>query len=42
VFLQDSGPKFWDKLDGRLAAIRSEAKGDAKKITRYVVYYNLG
>ncbi|KAJ6623229.1 hypothetical protein B0H10DRAFT_2213617 [Mycena sp. CBHHK59/15] len=34
VFLQDSGPKYWDKLDASLASIRSEAKGDAKKITR--------
>ncbi|KAJ7782556.1 hypothetical protein DFH07DRAFT_949347 [Mycena maculata] len=34
VFLQDSGPKFWDKLDSSLASIRSQAKGDAKKITR--------
>ncbi|KAJ7917243.1 hypothetical protein B0H13DRAFT_2322495 [Mycena leptocephala] len=25
VFLQDYGPKFWDKLDDSLAAIRSEA-----------------
>ncbi|KAJ6529325.1 hypothetical protein B0H19DRAFT_968452, partial [Mycena capillaripes] len=38
VFLRDSGPKFWDKLDKSLAAIRSQAKGDAKKITRYFYY----
>ncbi|KAJ7926558.1 hypothetical protein B0H13DRAFT_1862190 [Mycena leptocephala] len=34
VFLQDCGPRFWDKLDSSLAAIRSQAKGDVGKITR--------
>ncbi|KAJ7878212.1 hypothetical protein B0H13DRAFT_2346752 [Mycena leptocephala] len=34
IFLQDSGPKFWDKLDAGLAAIRSAAEGNAKKITK--------
>ncbi|KAJ7716366.1 hypothetical protein B0H16DRAFT_1476780 [Mycena metata] len=34
VFLQDSGPKFWDTLDSSLAAIRAEAQGNAKKITK--------
>ncbi|KAJ7432811.1 hypothetical protein B0H11DRAFT_2297169 [Mycena galericulata] len=32
--LQDSGPKYWDKLDTSLAAIRAQAKGSAKKITK--------
>ncbi|KAJ7441181.1 hypothetical protein B0H11DRAFT_2292471 [Mycena galericulata] len=34
IFLQDSGPKYWDKLDASLAAIRAQAKGSAKKITK--------
>ncbi|KAJ7143642.1 hypothetical protein C8R46DRAFT_1360444 [Mycena filopes] len=34
VFLQDSGPKFWDKLDSSLAAIRAQAQGNSKKITK--------
>ncbi|KAJ7021322.1 hypothetical protein C8F04DRAFT_1195645 [Mycena alexandri] len=34
VFLQDSGPEFWDKLDSSLAAIRAEAQGNPKKIAK--------
>ncbi|KAK7027217.1 hypothetical protein R3P38DRAFT_2777280 [Favolaschia claudopus] len=34
VYLRDSGPKFWDKLDSTLAEIRNNAEGDAKKLTR--------
>ncbi|KAJ7780795.1 hypothetical protein DFH07DRAFT_950013 [Mycena maculata] len=34
VFLQESRPKFWDKLDSSLAEIRTQAGGEAKKITR--------
>ncbi|KAJ7215658.1 hypothetical protein C8J57DRAFT_1255492 [Mycena rebaudengoi] len=30
VYLKHPGPKFWDKLDERLAKIRKEAKSDAK------------
>ncbi|KAJ6542407.1 hypothetical protein B0H10DRAFT_2203345 [Mycena sp. CBHHK59/15] len=39
IFLQDSGPKYWDKLDASLAAIRAQAKGNAKKITKYVFLF---
>ncbi|KAJ6537596.1 hypothetical protein B0H10DRAFT_2245999 [Mycena sp. CBHHK59/15] len=34
VYLQESGPKFWDKLDSTLAEIRAQAQGKAKKITK--------
>ncbi|KAJ7698600.1 hypothetical protein B0H17DRAFT_1196707 [Mycena rosella] len=34
VYLKVPGPKFWDKLDVRLAKIRKESGGDAGKITR--------
>ncbi|KAJ7781881.1 hypothetical protein DFH07DRAFT_949575 [Mycena maculata] len=34
VFLQESGPKFWDKLDSSFAEIHTQAGGEAKKITR--------
>ncbi|KAJ7900723.1 hypothetical protein B0H14DRAFT_3423333 [Mycena olivaceomarginata] len=37
VFLKHPGTNFWDKLDDRLAKIRSAAKGDAKKIIRYTL-----
>ncbi|KAJ7893869.1 hypothetical protein B0H14DRAFT_3427166 [Mycena olivaceomarginata] len=34
VYLQEDGPKFWDKLDSTLAGIRAKASGDAKMIAR--------
>ncbi|KAJ7697138.1 hypothetical protein B0H17DRAFT_1197535 [Mycena rosella] len=34
VYLKVPGPKFWDKLDVRLAKIRKESGGDAGKIAR--------
>ncbi|KAF8147461.1 hypothetical protein K438DRAFT_1626254, partial [Mycena galopus ATCC 62051] len=34
VYLVCPGTKTWDKLDERLAEIRANAKGDAKRITR--------
>jgi hypothetical protein len=37
VYLKHPGNNFWDKLDDRLAKIRSAANGDPKKIIRYVV-----
>jgi hypothetical protein len=36
IFLQESGPKYWDKLDTSLATICMQAKGNAKKITKFV------
>ncbi|KAF7335903.1 hypothetical protein MSAN_02327400 [Mycena sanguinolenta] len=34
VYFKFLGKNFWDKLDDRLAKIRKDAKGDAKKITK--------
>jgi hypothetical protein len=34
VYKEDSGALFWDKVDNRLAKIRSLAKGDAALVTR--------
>ncbi|KAJ7795628.1 hypothetical protein B0H13DRAFT_2392979 [Mycena leptocephala] len=34
VYLKHPGVKYWNKLDDRLALIREEASGDAKKITK--------
>ncbi|KAJ7734972.1 hypothetical protein B0H14DRAFT_3613788 [Mycena olivaceomarginata] len=34
VYLQEDGPKFWDKLDSTLAGIRAKASGDVKMIAR--------
>ncbi|KAJ6584220.1 hypothetical protein B0H10DRAFT_2198115 [Mycena sp. CBHHK59/15] len=31
VYLLESGPKFWDKLDSNLSQIRKQADGDKKK-----------
>ncbi|KAJ7819367.1 hypothetical protein B0H14DRAFT_3876691 [Mycena olivaceomarginata] len=35
VYLKHPDGDFWDQLDDRLDEIRSEAKNDAKKLTRY-------
>jgi hypothetical protein len=34
VYKEDSGVLFWDKVDNRLAKIRSLAKGDAALVTQ--------
>ncbi|KAJ7281321.1 hypothetical protein C8J57DRAFT_1500023 [Mycena rebaudengoi] len=34
VYLKHPDPKFWDKMDERLAKIRKQANGDATKITK--------
>ncbi|KAJ7705481.1 hypothetical protein B0H17DRAFT_1193154 [Mycena rosella] len=34
VYLKHPGPKYWDKLDARLATIRKEGGGDAGRITK--------
>ncbi|KAJ6587291.1 hypothetical protein B0H10DRAFT_2442616 [Mycena sp. CBHHK59/15] len=34
VYLLESGPKFWDKLDSNLSQIRKQADGDKKKIIK--------
>jgi hypothetical protein len=34
VYLTNSGPKFWDGLDEKLASIRTKADGDSHKISR--------
>ncbi|KAJ7828571.1 hypothetical protein B0H14DRAFT_3466253 [Mycena olivaceomarginata] len=34
VYLQEDGPKFWDKLHSTLAGICAKASGDAKMIAR--------
>ncbi|KAJ6597825.1 hypothetical protein B0H10DRAFT_1888385, partial [Mycena sp. CBHHK59/15] len=35
VYLLESGPKFWDKLDSNLSQIRKQADGDKKKTSRH-------
>ncbi|KAJ6480199.1 hypothetical protein C8R45DRAFT_1155076 [Mycena sanguinolenta] len=34
VYIEDSGPKFWDSLDADLRKIRNRAGGNARKITK--------
>ncbi|KAJ7689242.1 hypothetical protein B0H14DRAFT_3532831 [Mycena olivaceomarginata] len=40
VYLQEDGPKFWDKLDSTLAGIRAKASGDAKMIAQAFVTFS--
>ncbi|KAJ6528527.1 hypothetical protein B0H19DRAFT_1254337 [Mycena capillaripes] len=32
VYIEDSGPKFWDSLDADLRKIRNQAGGNARKL----------
>ncbi|KAF7377202.1 hypothetical protein MSAN_00139900 [Mycena sanguinolenta] len=34
VYIEDSGPKFWDSLDADLRKIRNRAGGNARKLTK--------
>ncbi|KAJ7663623.1 hypothetical protein B0H17DRAFT_1092583 [Mycena rosella] len=34
VYLKYLGSKYWDQVDDRLATIRRQADGDAKKVTK--------
>ncbi|KAJ6549174.1 hypothetical protein B0H10DRAFT_1851220, partial [Mycena sp. CBHHK59/15] len=39
VYIEDSGPKFWDSLDADLRKIRNRAGGNVRKLNKCVSNY---
>ncbi|KAJ7321822.1 hypothetical protein DFH08DRAFT_818194 [Mycena albidolilacea] len=37
VYIEDSGPRFWDSLDADLRKIRNRASGNARKLNKLTV-----